>query len=382
MLIDELLTSKWPTREIDEFYDRRKVLLQQKITEHPLEIVIWEATTRCNLRCIHCGTPTEHFSPSTELSSEAVVDAFRQIARDFDLNRIKFVAITGGEPTVRADLVEIVEAIHRIGFKHIVIETNAHRFAQDPNYLQRLVDAGIKGIATDIDGFEPTHNWLRNHPKSFALSVKAFRMVKDFDVDTLISTVITKHSLHELPELKNLIGELSPDRWRLIALEPLGRALEYLRDQLLSMEDMRALVDFVLEQRLNPGGLAVELGCGQWYGQQLEGLVRPYIWHCIAGINVMSILADGSLGACNNIDRQFVQGNVKTSRIRDVWESRYRPFREFQWKKVGECENCDAWDLCHGGDMHMRSADGQMMGNCFYRWLQDKYELGKENGYD
>ena len=137
-----------------------------------------------------------------------------------------------------------------------------------------------------------------------------------------------------------------------------------MKDQMLTDEDTEKLLDFVIQNRTN--GFPVELGCSQWYGKELEGLIRPYIWHCIAGITVMSILADGSIAACNNIPRHYIQGNIRTDNIRDVWENRYQPFREFDWKKNGVCSDCPDWYLCHGGDMHLRDENGNMIKECFF----------------
>jgi len=340
---------------------RRKKLVQKKIAEHPLEIVIWEATTKCNLNCIHCGSPPQDI---TELNTDETIEVFKNIKEKFDINKIRYVAITGGEPTVRDDLLYIVKEIKNLGFKHIAIQTNGHRIGREDGYIDKLVEAGVKGIGLNIDGTEKNHNWLRNNDDSFELSIKAFNLIKKTQVNNLISTIIMKRTLRELEETKNLITNLAPHRWRLIPLEPIGRAGKNMKDQILNYEDTEKLLDFTIRNRT--GSPPVELGCGQWYGKEYEGLIRPYIWHCIAGITVMSILADGSIAACNNIPRYYIQGNVRTDNIRDVWENKYKPFREFGWKKSRICSNCKDWDLCHGGDVHLRDEKGNMIKECFF----------------
>ncbi|MHA1228961.1 MAG: radical SAM protein, partial [Candidatus Hodarchaeales archaeon] len=85
-------------KKIEELYNRRKSFLKKKIEEHPLEIVIWEATTKCNLHCIHCGSPPQN---SIELTTEEVIDAFKNIREQFGTEKIRYIAITGGEPTIR-----------------------------------------------------------------------------------------------------------------------------------------------------------------------------------------------------------------------------------------------------------------------------------------
>ena len=117
----------------------------------------------------------------------------------------------------------------------------------------------------------------------------------------------------------------------------------------------------------------VELACGGWLGIELEGSVRPYIWHCVAGINLLGILYDGSIAACSNIPREFIEGNIREDDILDVWKTRFNRFRNFEWKQVGACIDCDQWNFCQGGPMHKRLLDGTML-NCIYKMLNS---LGK-----
>lgn len=110
----------------------------------------------------------------------------------------------------------------------------------------------------------------------------------------------------------------------------------------------------------------VELGCGGWLGTELEGCVRPFIFHCIAGLNNLGILYDGKLGSCSNISRDFIQGDLRQERIKDVWENRYQPYRDTDWRKTGLCRQCTEWNSCHGGPMHKCLANGTIT-ECIYQ---------------
>ena len=62
--------------------------------------------------------------------------------------------ITGGEPTIRPDLDEIVMMARRHGFVGIEINTNGIVIGRSKEYLQKLVDAGITGIYLSFDGVD------------------------------------------------------------------------------------------------------------------------------------------------------------------------------------------------------------------------------------
>ncbi len=334
-------------------FAKREVALSEAVQNHSLETVVWECTQRCDIKCLHCGTPTEQAGPLKELSTEQAKLVFDRLNQAFDLSSLTCVSITGGEPTIRSDLLEMVEYVKSFGVPQIVTHTNGHRLAVEPELPKRLVEAGITGIGVNLDGMEENHNWLRNNPSAFNYSVTALKHIKDTGADTMISTVLTKRVIKDLLYLRDKLVDLQPDRWRLLPIEPIGRAPVELANELLQPEDIAMVLSFVLEcQSLNlPFG--VEMGCGQWYGKKLEALVRPYIWYCIAGVSVLGIMSDGSIGACNNIDRSYCQGNALSDDVGEVWRSRFEIFRDRDWCKKGECEDCGDWGSCRGGEMHL-----------------------------
>ena len=98
-------------------------------------------------------------------------------------------------------------------------------------------------------------------------------------------------------------------------------------------------------------------------------MVRPFIFHCVAGINNLGILYDGKLAACSNIPRAIgFEGDLKKDKIKDVWNNKYQKYRNFEWKKQGDCQSCGEWNYCHGGPMHKRKSNGKMT-DCIYQTI-------------
>ena len=69
---------------LEQAFDSWKTRINEKIQQHPLEIISWEATRACNLNCVHCGSPLETWVRQDELSTDEITDAFYQIEEDFD----------------------------------------------------------------------------------------------------------------------------------------------------------------------------------------------------------------------------------------------------------------------------------------------------------
>lgn len=82
--------------ELENHFCNWKSNIESLIKGHPLQIISWEATRRCNLSCKHCGSPFEEVQLPEELSTEEVIGAFRQVENDFDMSYFRHVNITGG----------------------------------------------------------------------------------------------------------------------------------------------------------------------------------------------------------------------------------------------------------------------------------------------
>ena len=107
------------------------------------------------------------------------------------------------------------------------------------------------------------------------------------------------------------------------------------------------------------GRIRASYGCEGFLGNY-EGDVRDTFFFCQAGVSVASVLADGSISACASIRSDYHQGNIYTDHFMDVWEQRFRPFRDRSWMKQGECADCRFFRYCRGGGMHLRDGDGQL----------------------
>jgi radical SAM protein with 4Fe4S-binding SPASM domain len=333
-------------------------------------MVYWEVTRNCDMKCIHCGSPSETWESEKELSDGEVLRSFKRLAEGIDWSEFKFLSLTGGEPFVRPNLVNILSELNDLGFNPITIQTNGNYMARHPETLEQLLKINVTGMGTNFDGLPETHDSFRNMPGNFENARKTIELIAPLKdkIHSTITTVVSKKNIHELEALRDIIRKINPNRWRFAPFDPIGRG-KIAQEFLLDSDDYKYLLDFVKRERLqyidDKMQTQVELACGGWLGIDLEGRVRPYIWHCVAGINLLGILYDGSIASCSNIPRDFTEGNVRTDDILDVWKNRFEKYRNREWKKVGDCTDCDQWEYCQGGPMHKRLPDGTML-NCIF----------------
>lgn len=111
-------------------------------------LALIEVTSRCNISCPVCFAGSRETN-NGEPDLAAIERRYRTI---LDCCGPAPVQLSGGEPTVREDLPEIVALGKRLGFDMIQINTNGVRLAEDRGYLARLRDSGTKVLYLQYDG--------------------------------------------------------------------------------------------------------------------------------------------------------------------------------------------------------------------------------------
>lgn len=109
--------------------------------------MVLEVTLRCNLRCPVCFASANNgqYEPDIEVIRGMYQAAMEGVGACT-------IQLSGGEPTVRDDLPQIIALGREVGFSHILINTNGVRIAREPDYLRRLKEAGTSAIYLQFDG--------------------------------------------------------------------------------------------------------------------------------------------------------------------------------------------------------------------------------------
>jgi radical SAM protein with 4Fe4S-binding SPASM domain len=147
---------------------------------------------------------------------------------------------------------------------------------------------------------------------------------------------------------------------------PIGRAAQR-PDLIPTNAQLRGLLEYVREARLDQRLPVPVFGEEGFLGEAFEGQVRPRLWVCGAGVTVGGIRADGRIGACPELGDAFLQGDVRTERFRDVWESRYQLFRDRSWTRKGNCASCEQFRRCRGGSLHLYESPDALATRCLFK---------------
>ncbi|MBR5343530.1 MAG: radical SAM protein [Oscillospiraceae bacterium] len=329
--------------------------------EPKLRQLFLELTLQCNEHCFHCGSSAGS-APCGQLSLDEYRRILDEVKEDFDIRKLQ-LCITGGEPLLRPDFFEIMGYAHDLGYRW-GMTSNGTLITKE--VAHRLAECGMKTVSISIDGLPETHDRLRGFPGGYEFAMRGIQNLIDEKafLNVQVTTVVNHGNIGELDALFEIMDGLDIDSWRVINLEPIGRAL--LRPELMcTPEDYRRLFSFIREKR--EAGYPVEYGCSHYLGEELEGELRDWFWLCNAGIYTASIMSNGDIGACLDIERrpETIQGNIRRDRFRDVWENRFELFRRDLSEGSAYCAGCSHAGHCRGGAHHSWNYDKNEPMICF-----------------
>ncbi len=173
---------------------------QSKLTDRfgrTINYVRLSVTDRCDFRCVYCMAEEMTFLPRQQVLT---LEEIARVARTFAALGTEKIRLTGGEPLVRRDILELVKEIGRYGLKDFAMTTNG---SQLPAMAESLHKAGLHRVNISLDSLDPEkfHRITRTGRLSQVLDgidaarEAGFRGIK-------LNTVVMKGSNdHEVPEL-------------------------------------------------------------------------------------------------------------------------------------------------------------------------------------
>jgi uncharacterized radical SAM superfamily Fe-S cluster-containing enzyme len=125
-------------------------------TEHKSHtaLAIIDITNRCNLKCPVCFANASAAGYVYEPTAEQVTGMLENLHNNKPVPATA-LQFSGGEPTICNGLFDYVRKAKEIGFKHVEVNTNGVRIAQDPEYAKQLKEAGVSTIYLQFDGLTP-----------------------------------------------------------------------------------------------------------------------------------------------------------------------------------------------------------------------------------
>ena len=325
--------------------------------------IAWEITRACAFACRHCRAEAQPKRDPNELGTE---EAFRIVDQIRELGD-PIVVITGGDPMMRPDLYEILAYAVQNELRTSLTPTTTRLVTREA--LARVKDVGVRRIGISIDGPTPEiHDTFRGFPGSFKIATEIARSATEVGLSLQVNTTVSRHNVHVLDEMVDLVARSNAVQWSLFFLVPTGRAVAA---EMISPEehervfnwlyDLRKKVPFDVKSTAAPAyrrvaiqrqraeqssnGAEGRVLAGAGYRYQ-DGLTRP-----AKGVN------DGN-GFCfiSHVGEVYPSGflplsagNVREQSLSEIYRSSalFRRLRDQNALK-GKCGRCEFRGVCGG----------------------------------
>lgn len=227
--------------------------------DHKPRLIAFEVTRRCRFNCRHCRADADRTGARDELSTEQCKRIIDSIA---DYEKCVII-LTGGEPTERADIYDLVRHGRSLG-QRMVLATCG--YAIDDKAIAGLHDAGILALSISLDGATAgTHDAFRRTPGAFAAAVKAAEAAHRAGMRFQINTTITRKNLAEVPAIAELARRLGAYCFNPFILVPTGRG-EEIADEILEPKQYAQLLGDLLTLKTE-SPIEVRVTCGPQFAR-------------------------------------------------------------------------------------------------------------------
>ena len=317
------------------------------------KLIAWELTRSCNLNCIHCRAAARFGPYPNELTTEECFKMLDDVASFSS----PIIIMTGGEPMLRDDIWDIAQHGTDLGLRMVMAPCG---FLVTEETAQKILDVGIKRVSYSIDGATAeSHDNFRRVEGAFASVMKAIESSNKVGLEFQVNTTITKHNLHELPKILDLVISLGAKAHHPFLLVPTGRGAD-LKEQEISPEDYEKTLTWFYEMR-DEVPIQFKPTCAPHYyrifrqQEKEKGIKVTYESHgldamskgCMGGQSFAFVSNTGKVQICGFLDTEC--GDIRKEPFSKVWETS-EVFQEMRaWDDYnGRCGYCEYRSVCGG----------------------------------
>lgn len=306
-----------------------------------------EITSRCNLRCVHCyldaGAGT---NVAGDVGLPAIVDIFRSVKKAGGVS----VAIGGGEPLLRDDCLDIIDAALA---EDLLVSVGTNGTLLDRRIVEQLSRRPVK-IQVSLDGASAAVHDVMRGQGSFTATVEGIeRLVKaGKGADICLACTVVKHNVSEIPALIDFALRLGIPVIQFPPLAAAGRARSRYRDLCLSHEELLGFWGYVQgAARELKGKMDLLADC---FSLSIDRAGTPF--RCTIGTQ-LRIAPWGDVYPCQcfHDGREFCLGNVLATPLEEIVAGeKLRGIVDLCRRRPMEIDRCSAcrWvNFCGAGCM-------------------------------
>ena len=248
--------------------------------------ILWEITSKCNLKCKHCL----YYSSDNHLKKDMSKDEIFKVIEDISTDKtVKAIWLSGGEPLLNPDLLEIISKISSCGIKPS-LSTNG-TLVSSKEYAMELHRRGVDYVHLSIDGVTAeVHDEFRNVQGSFEKVMNAVDFLNHAGIVIGVTFMVTEQSIDSVEKMIALAIKKNIQVLSFYLVEPIGRGKSF--EDANRPQLMLRINSIIKKARLTENkNLRIELF------RTVESSGQEALKQC-KGYNFLTITNSGELGAC------------------------------------------------------------------------------------
>lgn len=328
------------------------------------ELVTFLITKRCNFNCLGCSSSSPEYTRNNNIETDEM--STEEIKKVIDQVSVfkPFIYFSGGEPTLRSDLLELIQYTKE---KKLVCAMTTNGSLLNKDYLEKLIYSKLDFLSISIDGSEIFHNKMRNFGGAFQKASKAIqdlvelKKIKKITYPNIrLASIIYPEKIKEAEFIINLANRLCVnevgfgplmyypgriikeqkvfnEKFGITGLSPIG--LEIKEDHKFNFisKEYLQLLDFIKVNSKIPVFFAYN---GNQYNEYFDSKISPAENStCLSPWIGLVIQPNGDLEVCKG----FKFGNIREGSIMKNWNNKkIRKFRKLRSKKpFPSCFRCN-----------------------------------------
>jgi radical SAM protein with 4Fe4S-binding SPASM domain len=296
-------------------------------------------TFKCQNSCVHCYAGGPHETP--ELSTSQWKDAIDHLSEI----GVFIVTFTGGEPTVREDLAELLQYAQNKGMVTGLI-TNGRKL-KDKEYVRALEESGLDFVQVTLESHDSKiHDLMTATEGSWIETVEGIKNAVNSQIYVTTNTTLSQYNAMEFLETVDYIRDLNVAAFGCNSLIYSGKGNDAVQEFAVSAGTLNELLPKI-RNKANHLGLKF-----LWYTPTQYCQIDPVqlglgVKSCTAAMINMCIGPNGDVYPCQSYFESL--GNILVDEWEKIWENPLAvKIRNRQYVEP-KCSNCPQLQICGGG---------------------------------
>ena len=303
-------------------------------------------TNACNMNCKYCSVRKMHSKIKNGLTTEEYKKIIDKLIKMGTFQ----IGLTGGEPTTRKDLVELVQYISS---KKVACNLTTNGYNVSEKLIIELKEAGLTQVQISLDSYKKEVHEKYRTEGSFNKAIQTAKLFKKHGFIVGVDTVVTNNNLNDIEAFMDFLEQNNFDGLTIIKLKQGFLDIETFKEQLPNYEKYAEIIDKICKRN---GKLEVTIDCSSVNNLcktlTIEEQNRIHSAGCPAGHTLISIAPNGDIYPCAALtNEKYKIGNMLTDDLEKIWNENntLKLLRGIKNNVTGKCQKCPKLDVCRAG---------------------------------